>query len=301
MPYRFKRKQKVPQAVRRIVAEQTARAACELRGDNPDIHDGVHNARKCFKKIRSLLRLVRHAIDEDTYKAENRWFQQAAHQLAGARDAEALLETHDKLAKHKPALAEEPLTPLRENLVARREQIVEHQQDLSGCARELARKLEEVPARLDSWHFREKGFKALKKGLTDSYQHGLKEFRRAIKRPDDEHFHEWRKRVKDYWYQTRLLRQVWPELMDVRAAQLKRLSDLLGDEHDLSVMLTILEQEKDSLGPGAPVLSLLARQRQEKLRAKSETLGCRLYAMDTDCAINQMEALWETWDRGKCN
>ena len=80
MPYRFKRKQKVPQAVRRMVAEQTARAARELSGDNPDIHDGIHNARKCFKKIRSLLRLVRHAIDDDTYKAENRWFQEADHQ-----------------------------------------------------------------------------------------------------------------------------------------------------------------------------------------------------------------------------
>lgn len=96
MPYRFKHKEKVPQGVRRIVTEQAERAARELGGENPDIHEGVHNARKCFKKIRSLLRLVRHVIGEKTYKEENRWFRQAAHQLAGAREAEALLEMFDK-------------------------------------------------------------------------------------------------------------------------------------------------------------------------------------------------------------
>ncbi len=45
MPYRFKRKEKIPHGVRRIVTEQTECDASELTGGHPDIHDGVHNAR----------------------------------------------------------------------------------------------------------------------------------------------------------------------------------------------------------------------------------------------------------------
>jgi len=300
MPYKFKRKESVPQAVRRILIEQIESAAGELGGENPDIHEGVHNARKCFKKIRSLLRLIRNAIGEDNFKSENRWFREAAHQLAGARDAEALLETHDKLAEQQPDLADGSLAQVRENLVLRRQQIVEHRQDLTGCARELSEKLREVPKHLDTWRFRKKGFKALKKGLTNSYGHGREAFRDAFDKPDEERFHEWRKRVKDYWYHTRLLRQVWPEPMEERARQLKQLSDLLGDEHDLSVMLATLEQEKSSLGPGTSSLSTLAGQRQERLRESSKTLGCRLYAADPDCVINEMEVLWDVWYTGKC-
>jgi hypothetical protein len=70
VPYRFKRKEPLAEGIRRIVVEQTEKAAGEFDGGNPDIHEAVHNARKSFKKIRSLLRVVREDLGEDTYKEE---------------------------------------------------------------------------------------------------------------------------------------------------------------------------------------------------------------------------------------
>ncbi len=106
MAYRFKRKESVSEGIRRIVVEQSSKAAGELAGENPDIHDGVHNARKAFKKIRSLLRLARKDLGKDLYKKENKRFRNAKNRLASVRDAEAMIETFDALSERFPAVAE---------------------------------------------------------------------------------------------------------------------------------------------------------------------------------------------------
>jgi CHAD domain-containing protein len=107
-------------------------------------------------------------------------------------------------------------------------------------------------------------------------------------KPIDRRFHDWRKRVKDYWYVSRLLRRCWPELMENRVAELKRLSDLLGDDHDLAVMRSLLVHEQANLGDTTSLLSGLLRQRQQELRAVAGPLGMRLYATAPDCAVAQM-------------
>jgi hypothetical protein len=54
-----------------------------------------------------------------------------------------------------------------------------------------------------------------------SYRRGRKAFDSGREQPDEQRFHEWRKRVKDYWYHTRLLHRIWPALMTARASELK--------------------------------------------------------------------------------
>jgi CHAD domain-containing protein len=296
MAYRFKRKENLPASVRRIVNEQTQQAARELAGDNPDIHDAVHNARKCFKKTRSLLRLIRDEIGEDLYQRENQWLRDGAHRLAGARDAEAMLETFDALAQQYSEFdACEVLKNLRPWLLQHREEVVEQQQDLVRSARELAAELKEFPDRVDQWPLKHKGFKAIAPGHRRIYRRGRKAFQRAMARPADGNLHAWRKRVKDYWYHTRLLRRTWPDLMEARVEELKRLSDLLGDDHDLAVMRGLLTREQDAIGTAAPLFDSLATQRQQELRAQAEPLGRRLYAADVDCAMDQLAGLWKVW------
>ena len=51
-----------------------------------------------------------------------------------------------------------------------------------------------------------------------------------------EDFHAWRKATKDLWYAVRLFEPAWPGPLDALAAELHALSQLLGDEHDLTVL-----------------------------------------------------------------
>src|SRR5262249_36409668 len=62
--------------------------------------EAVHEARKCFKKIRAVLRLVKPAIARKDYRRENVCFRDAGRPLTEVRDAKILVETLDKLAEH---------------------------------------------------------------------------------------------------------------------------------------------------------------------------------------------------------
>src|SRR3954447_17854061 len=73
----------------------------------------VHAVRKDIKKARSLLRLVRPAIPTKVYRRENRRLRDTARGISGARDADVMVETVDKLAEryagHLPGRAFPPL------------------------------------------------------------------------------------------------------------------------------------------------------------------------------------------------
>jgi CHAD domain-containing protein len=90
MAYQFLPGETIPDAVRRIHGEQLDRIGAHLAAGE------VHEARKRIKEARALLRLVRRDLGDD-YVVENTWLRDAAHSLTGARDAEAMIETLEKL------------------------------------------------------------------------------------------------------------------------------------------------------------------------------------------------------------
>ena len=62
----------VPAGIERIIREQIERAIEELTGQTNNSQDeAVHEARKCFKKIRAVLRLVRDELPQAVYQREN--------------------------------------------------------------------------------------------------------------------------------------------------------------------------------------------------------------------------------------
>ena len=77
--------------IRRIARDQMDKALECLTGPregSPD--EAVHEARKSFKKIRAVLRLVRPVIDEQSYREENTCFRNAGRPLTEVRDAKIL-------------------------------------------------------------------------------------------------------------------------------------------------------------------------------------------------------------------
>lgn len=299
MAYRFKRKETVVEGLRRIVAEQSAKAAAELSGDNPDIHDGIHNARKSFKKVRSLLRLIKKDLGKSRYKKENKWFRDAKNRLSSARDAEAMIETFDALAERFTSVGEcASLNALRGALEERRRRIAEEAVDLEQVASSTAESLLQVEDRTRSWRLSHEGFAAIRPGLEGSYGAGRKAMEKAYRKPTDERFHEWRKRVKDHWYHCRLLRKIWPEQMSARIDELKRLSDFLGDDHDLAVLGKVLRTEGNELQGDTATLMCLAQRRQIELRAEARDLGERLYGKTSGCLADEYSGYWKAWKEG---
>src|SRR5262245_27495457 len=101
MSFELRSEEPLRKGVRRIVRKQLENALDQLTGvTRGPRDDAVHEARKCFKKVRAVLRLVRPAIGEKTYRAENTCFRDAARPLTEVRDAKILIETLDGLVEH---------------------------------------------------------------------------------------------------------------------------------------------------------------------------------------------------------
>lgn len=286
MAYAFEREESAHTAVLRVMNEQIARARGQLTNETLPVAKRVHEARKRFKETRALVRLVRKRLGEQ-FAVENAWFRDAGRDLAGARDAEAVLESLEKLADHA-RIAPATLKKTRRVLEARRDAF--DAKELQGRVTNTAAQLDAAVTRLAAWPELGRSFGAIADGLLRSYAGGRKQMRAALRSRDAEALHEWRKRVKEHWYHAQLLRAVWPAMMKAYAGALEELSRALGDHHDLHVLRGIVTAEE----LGVPLLEAIdARQRE--LETQAEELGRRIYAESPEAWLARMRNYWRAW------
>lgn len=288
MPYRIKQGESVPEGVRRIAREEAETALAAAAGDGPR-GPRVHAARTCCKKLRGLLRLVRPHLGE-TYRRENEFLRDASRTLSAARDAEVVVKAFDDLAR-RGRLGSETAAAVRPVFAP----APAGRTDEADILTTFAEGMRAFRDRTDGWRPGARGFAAIEDGLTDAYGGGRGAMRAAFASDEDDPRHEWRKQAKYHWYHVRLLHKVWEPAMEARAAELERLSDLLGDDHDLAVLRGLVADATD-LEPRhvEPVLSLVDRRRA-KLLAAARPLGQRLYAEKPRAFTVRMRRYWKTW------
>jgi CHAD domain-containing protein len=291
--YRLKRSEKPTAGVRRVAGGRTVDALEQLRnGSSEDFADAVHEARKDMKKVRAVLRLVRDDVGEDVYRCENRHFRDAGRVLAGPRDAEVKLATLDSLrGRYRDRLSDVSLRRFVSALRSERE----------SAAREVGvdRAAAEIDAgreAIEDWPLGRDGWSLLAPGLERTYRRGRARFADVHKMPSDGAVHEWRKRVKDLQYQLRLVRNSWPDVIDVLADQASELSDLLGDHHDLAVLRDDALGRRELLADGALDILLGAiHERQRDLADEALALGRRIYAEKPKTFMRRLRAYWKAW------
>lgn len=238
----------------------------------------VHEARKAIKRMRALARLLRHELGEREFKRVNDSLRNAGRRLAGARDAEVRLTTlRNLLARHPKALALEGIRRLEARLEAEREQVVE-----PSDRDEVLRDIADMRKELARWNLVEHDLEALAPGLRRIYREG-RHRGAGVKREhgcDAQAMHDWRKRVKSLYYALDMLggKKAKGAIGTTRGAD--RLGELLGEEHDLWMLLAYLEQHPDACDQEASArqeLSKRIERRRKRLRKRALKLGTRLY------------------------
>ena len=265
--------------VRRVAAEGLGSACASLRGDaGEDDAKAVHSARKRLKELRGLVRLVRGALGEDAFRALDATFRDAGRQLSSLRDADVLVATAEDLAeRHGEDAAAATLAVVRA-VTARRDAARAGEQAATSVQSVLAA-LDEAAAGVDGWSLEGDGFDALEDGLRRTYRQGRGRMYEATAEGSAEASHDWRKRVKHLWYHLQLLSPSWPAVLEPAAEEAHRLSDLLGDAHDLEVLALVVRDEDLDLDAGAvQVVTTLADTRRHALDVEAHDLGARLYA-----------------------
>lgn len=284
MAYRLSIEDDVASGVRACAREQLAGAAARLERADDDPVTAVHEARKHLKKTRALLRLARPALGTRAYRAENDALRDVGLALSGARDADVLVQTVERLAEHAAGrLPADAFAQLRDALAteAAGGRADGRAAPVLGAAIEALRAAE---LRVESWPLEDAGWDDVLDGVTRAYARGREAFAVARAEPTAESLHAWRKRAKDLWYHQRLLAPAWPGVLNAQAEEAHLLSELLGDDHDLAVLAERLAAHDGAapLGPAADAqrdeLRALVAHRSEELRAAATRLGRRVYA-----------------------
>ncbi|MBW3602365.1 MAG: CHAD domain-containing protein [Actinobacteria bacterium] len=297
MSYRLAPDRTLPEELRRIVAEELDGAVERLLGSaDGDRVTAVHESRKHFKKARSVLRLARGELGGTTYRRENARLREAGNGLSDVRDAHVAVQTLDKLTERfADELPADAFADAHRVLAERRRRASERLDSADGPVDDVVAIVRGVRARLPGWPLDRDRWRVVGPGLRRQYARGAARFAQARRDPTAVNLHEWRKRVKDLWYHLRLLRPVWPGVMDELADRAHDLSDRLGDDHDLSVLRETLDGAPGDFGDPEEVAALLdlVDRRRAELRLAAWRIGRRLYADDPGVFDRRMKAYWK--------
>jgi CHAD domain-containing protein len=272
--YRLEPGESPREGIRRVARGQLD-LSIGLLEDGRGHAEAIHEARKALKRLRAALRITRGSLGSNRYRHENVILRDAGRALSGSRDAQVLLERLDELAeRHAGELDGSAWKQLRHALESSAET-----GDDGKAAASVVGALSDARVRVGSWPLPAKGGpEALAPGLQRIYRRGRRALHVAQQEPSTENLHELRKRVKDLWHAAQLLRSTAPNQMKKLARRAHHVSDLLGEDHDLAVLM---ERARAQSGLLTPVelekLTRLIAHRRKRLQQEALKRAGRLY------------------------
>jgi CHAD domain-containing protein len=257
-------------------------------------HISVHELRKNIKKIRAILRLIRHEIGNEKYHKLNIQYRNLAAEIAILRDDTSQVELLDSMKERVQnhsisrtiAKAMNQVKRKRKNNFAsfykekRHKKVYDH---ILFCKEEV-HKLE-ISGNPDLFIL-----KSLKR--IHSRARSAMEVSGFMK--SDETYHYWRKQVKYLMYQMTILGIAWPAYFKAYTYELNKLSNLLGKLHDLNLFNEHIHDEKlIVLKPAQKrvMLKYIYRKRAD-LKKKIAKTGVKLFSESSEAFCMRLYDFW---------
>jgi CHAD domain-containing protein len=287
--YALRRDEELGAGLKRIAAGRVESALERLRGEE-DRAKAIHGARKDLKKLRTVLRLARGELPKDLYRDEMRRYRNAGRALSASRDATVKLKTLDRLADGEGELPREAVENWRA-ILARDEEAAAN---LAADEQAAIGLIEPGLASIRGWPLTGDSWKMIGGAVERTHRRGRRAMRAAERVPDEERVHRWRKRAKDLWYELALLSGAWSPPLEATAEEAHRLTELLGDHHDLALLAADLRERR--LGERETrTLAAAIDGRQERLAGSAFGVGRRLYAEKPKAFDRRLRRYWRAW------
>jgi hypothetical protein len=278
MAIRLNRGRPAARALARVVAKELEKAIEDL-GHRRGVSraEAVHEARQSVKKARAVLHLLKQNLGRD-YRVDGR-LRSLAHRLSSLRDADASPEIMNALRDHYPGIVTRSMSrAVQRGLLARTRGTVARV-DPDRLLPLVAGELERLRTRVQRRIRRVTQAGAMRSGLKRGYRRARKAMACVRTHHEDAQFHAWRRRIKDHWYQMRLLGCLNTHAQ-ARIRRLKQLATWLGDDHNLVVLRATILEAPARFGDErmtAIVLGCVAKY-QTTLRRRALRYGRQLFA-----------------------
>ncbi|MFZ5491018.1 MAG: CHAD domain-containing protein [Pseudomonadota bacterium] len=269
--------------LRRLLHDQMGAAGSALQ-DTPDA-EAIHATRRHLKRARAVLRL----LDGDLLgpaAAADAALRDAGRHLSASRDATVLGATIEMLiGLRPPAATAQALRRWHAQLRGSTDAAIAP--DTLAAACDALRQAREAAADIDP----DDAAAALWAGFAASYRAGRRALRRAQAKPSARRLHDLRKALKHHVYQLRVLRPLWPAVLEAVHAEADRAAELLGEHHDCEVLRERLAGSRLRAAQQTRV-DALAAQHQATL-ADAALACCRLiYAESARRHARRMQTYW---------
>lgn len=295
MAFKIQLNEDIDQAIKRIMIELLNDSIKNLNKVGLRFDESIHEARKNFKKLRAVIRLVRFELGYDLYKKENILYRDTSRLLSGIRDAAVMVESVDYLKKQYPNEIDKSYSKeLRRKLSLHarrvRAQFKKNNDLISAIKNILEVHIQEVR----DFPLNKRNFRLVAPGMKLVFERGLNGLAEAKVNPSAENFHEWRKRAKYLWYHTRIFENAWPEYMNPLADKLSSLSDILGREHDLAELRDLINLDADLQIDESNCSKFLNYLGQARLilQAQAMTIAPYIYSETSEQFVYRIESYW---------
>jgi CHAD domain-containing protein len=271
-------------------------SAADFLQRRSNIHENIHQARLCFKRIRSLLRLGRNVFGEHIYKELNTFYRDQSRMLSQFRDITALIEISQSFQKSRRSESTRSLlTRFRNGLLKQRKELMAGI-EIENAKKQVVDSLVQKKQILDKLHLIDHPSSDLGKGLQRVYKSGKNLYNATLKETNDHNMHEWRKQVKYMWYQLVILTPLWPGIFNALSKQTQTLSQLLGKHHDLVLFENAIVPMKNETKYRNEIKGLgrSIGRKKRNLESQALKLGAKIYLVSPsqlDKIINGLIAI----------
>ncbi len=281
----------VEESVKSIASQIVENAVLDCSSDELSDNEKIHFVRKKCKRIRALIRIVRPKIGR-IYKDENIFFRDLGRKLSETRDAQVYIDTLEKIY----------LLPINSNISEYVRTIInqfEKQRDSIESVKLLNEFIEEIKnsqLRITQWKIKGNGFKCLEGSLKKTYRRGRTAMKTVSSKPTIANYHEWRKRAKYHYHQLELIVPIWEKVLQQFAEEAHRLSEMLGYDHDLSLLKEklLFNFQINSTEEAMTQLISSIDDEQSELRLKILSLGEKVYAEKPRHLVRRIKKYWNS-------
>jgi CHAD domain-containing protein len=292
--FHIKKHEQLSEGLARVIHEQLSGAVRVLRKSADNQEEAIHEARKALKRARAVLRLARPVLGS-AYSSANSELRDVGRKLSEVRDAQALIETVDRLKEDQPKKATvRALTKIHQKL-DRRKQDCSSDFANRGETERIINHLESVQSGIGTWPLEKADAGMTILSVETTVRRGTRACEHALADGEADGFHEWRKRSKDLRYQLELLKNLWPEVLEGYSDSAKELEQLLGEDHNLAVLIGVVKSDQHYAKSDLDLLTPLVHEEQGKLRKKAEAIGHVLYGEKPKQWAKRLDRCWQNW------
>jgi CHAD domain len=291
--FRFRPTRVFSREVSRIALEELHRAMAVLSNEAECINRRIHESRRSFKRLRALCRLAEPA-DPAFFKDARSQFSVIARSLAAMRDAQAHVECCKKM---EPWILSDDVAmafqQLEQALVARRDAAV--QADLPQEIDTIVKTCQEQKAAFEKWNLPAKAKSTsgtIRKAWHRAIVRAVTACKNSAAGTDENAIHDLRKASQNHLQQMILLADLWPSMFAMRMERVRELTALLGEEHDIYILRTVLGSEPD-LAQSRNLIETALMQRQTTLRENALVKAAVLFDLDADMESERVACLWQ--------